>query len=213
MATKVFTMYAKLDKKNSDVFHESLFEQNQYRNKLIALQLKRSAAYQEIRRSFNPRLAELDLRIAELCELPKRERRDLTEEEAEEKKALIAEVKPLRAAFNALMKPANEELKKRTEGLYTHKARAATEKARADMANEDWPDEWKEVSKIEAEAHNTKLSIRSQSGLAQCLYEPADNAMEAGEALARDAHQSAHRERGRRRLHDRTTRERSEPHG
>jgi len=188
MTTRVFTLEAKLSRDMQERLHELLREQKQYRNRLVELQRKRADEYQEIRRGFDPRLAEIDARLAAL-EIEEK-RHGLDDDERAERKLLSAEAKPLRKAFNERLAAGNAELKRRKAGKFTHQARAAHEEAIAQMTKtkERWPKEWKAVAASELDVHREELAAREGSGLRQALYAAPDAEMQAAKGAASKAH-------------------------
>ncbi len=186
MSTRVFTLEARLSHDAEQRLRELLWAQNIYRNRLVELQRERADSYQSIRRGFDPRLSEIDARLAELA--LEDTRQGLDDSERAERKALNEEAKPLRKAFNERLAEGNAELKRRKAGKFTHQAKAAHEQAVAQMTKERWPKEWKAVVSSKLAAHLEELAAREQSGLRQALYAAPDAEMKATRTAAMKSH-------------------------
>jgi hypothetical protein len=181
MATKVFTMHARLDKANAAVLREALWQQNQYRNTLTKIERDRLATFRTVRRSFSPRLDVIEAELAELEELRQSEG-ELDADQKERRKVLSAEAKPLRAAFKASRAPGVDAMRKAKKDRGEVPPRTA-ERINAEIldalvSDPSMPPEWVIIARSDAEAHELHKREREKAGIAQCLYAPADDADE-----------------------------------
>lgn len=194
--TRVFTLEARLTRDTERQLALVLAQQNRYRNTLVELYRRAAVGYQETRRGFSPRLAELDEEIGVLEEERqrlKRRQEKLAPDQRAELAALTAEAKPLRTAFNVLLAPANAALTARYEALLpdgagAHTKRKVRRQVLAEMLEEDWPDEWKHVTENNMALRDALRDARRASELRDSFYRPPEDGLDAGKRAAGAAH-------------------------
>lgn len=226
MITSVYRAAVKKFISGEHTLHDQSEMAHDYYNNLIALKLRKRAEYRRIRSEHFPSLAEVEEKLAELNEEIGKGRP--SPEQREQRKALAAKQKVLRAEFADKMRDASaaydartnncpvslvqdiqklgrdielakrsndselaKKLKATVDALRKKKKDGAPQTAAKGGRNKEvfiemydeleWPDVWKQLKKLDIDAHAEARQIRADSGLTHGTYIAIENAVAQAE--------------------------------
>lgn len=180
MITSVYRAKVKKFFSGEETLRDQSRKAHDYYNRLIELKLRKRAEYRSIRANHFPELAAVEEQLVELGESARR----LSKEQSAKRKALYSEQKRLRAEFKEKMGAASVAYFVRTnEGAPKTAAKGARNREvfLAMDTEPEWPVAWKELKKLDIDAHAEAIQLRADSALTQGTYIAIENAVAQAE--------------------------------